>query len=103
MVQMWGGGTTGYTDTTGYTSTYTGYTNPISGTTGFDLKYVSYLEEPLNAIQIKHQYLTSIKPQYDIVECQDDCVIELIQYITNGILDGDGDQLLTEDLILISF
>lgn len=103
MVQMWGGGTTGYTDTTGYTTNNVGYENPLSGTTNFNLKYVSYLEEPLNAIQVKHYYLTSIKPQYNIVECQEECIADVVEYITDGLITESEDPLLTEEGFLLSF
>ena len=69
IVQKWGGGTTAY--------------NTIhTGTTLFEIKQVKYFEEPLDFIHVNHHYLTSIKPNYSITECSDDCVDTIIGLIT---------------------
>lgn len=39
----------------------------------FNLKHVSYFEEPLNYIHIKHHYKTTIVNNYNINECNIDC------------------------------
>ena len=69
IIQKWGGGTTAY--------------NTIhTGTTLFQIKQVKYFEEPLDFIHVNHHYLTSIKPNYSINECSDDCVDTIIGLIT---------------------
>lgn len=61
IVQIWGGGTDG----SGGIHT---------GTTEFNLKRVKYFESPLNFPNIRHHYLVSTKPDYNIIECNEDCV-----------------------------
>ncbi len=69
IVQKWGGGTTAY--------------NTIhTGTTQFEIKSIKYFEEPLDFIHVNHHYLTSIKPNFSINECADDCVDTIIGLIT---------------------
>ncbi len=60
FIQSWGGGTTG-----------SGGVH--QGVTGFNLKRIKYIEEPLNALEVRHHYIVSTKPIYDIVECQEKC------------------------------
>jgi hypothetical protein len=60
IYQIWGGGTDGYE---------TSYLN----NTSFDMKRIKYFEEPLNFVHIKHHYLSEIKPNYNVVECQSIC------------------------------
>jgi hypothetical protein len=84
MIQSWGGGTTG--------------SGGIHvGTTQFNLKRVKYFEAPLNALEVKHHYLTSTKPFYDIIECFEDCEDDLLGYFNNKILLESEDFLITED------
>lgn len=61
IVQIFGGGTIGSG-------------NLHTGNTSFNLVQVKYLEEPLNYPNIKHHYLSTIKSNYNIIECVDDCV-----------------------------
>ena len=64
IVQKWGGGTTAY--------------NTIhTGTTQFEIKSIKYFEESLDFIHVNHHYLTSIKPNFSINECEDDCVDDI--------------------------
>lgn len=84
MVQVWGGGTNGCVDT------HTGFTE-------FNLKRIQYIEEPLDFIHVRHHYLVSIKPYYDIKECVTDCVDDLSFYFSNGLLTDDGENILAEN------
>lgn len=65
LIQSWGGGTTGSGEI-------------HVGITDFNLKRVKYIEEPLNALQVKHHYITSVKPFYNITECTEPCVDNII-------------------------
>jgi len=60
LVQIWGGGTNGSG-------------NVHNKLMRFNLKKIQYFEEPLEFIYVKHNYLSSIKPNYNIVECGDNC------------------------------
>jgi len=83
FIQSWGGGVSG--------------SGGIHiGTTQFNLKKIKYIEEPLNALEVKHHYLTQIKPNYDINECQEPCEETDITPFSEstiyfeGDTDGDG-------------
>lgn len=65
LIQSWGGGTTGSGEI-------------HVGVTNFNLKRVKYIEEPLNALQVKHHYLTQTESSYNITECFDECVDAII-------------------------
>lgn len=84
LIQSWGGGTTGSGEI-------------HVGVTDFNLKRVKYIEEPLNALQVKHHYLTQTKSLYDITECFDECEDVIIGYFNNKILLENDDFLITED------
>jgi|11_taG_2_1085331.scaffolds.fasta_scaffold04933_2 hypothetical protein len=98
FIQSWGGGTTG----SGGVHT---------GVTGFNLKRIKYIEEPLNALQVKHHYITSTKPLFDIIECQDRCEEkEIIPFSERTVYyeddsDGDGERDIIytegEDILII--
>jgi len=98
FIQSWGGGTTGSG-------------NIHVGTTSFNLKTIKYIEQPLNALEVKHHYITQVKPYYDIVECQDPCEeTEILPFSESTIYfdddsDGDGktDTIYTEsgDILII--
>lgn len=83
LIQSWGGGTTGSG-------------NIHIGVTAFNLKRVKYIEEPLNALEVKHHYITTTKTQYDITECTEPCEeTNITPYAESAILysddvDGDG-------------
>ena len=82
FIQSWGGGTTG-----------SGGVH--NGVTGFNLKRIKYMEVPLNALQVKHHYITSTKPLFDIIECQDRCeekeIIPFSERTVHYEDDSDGD------------
>lgn len=84
IYQIWGGGTTGYV-------------NIHEGDTTFNLKKVQYYEEPLNFVHVRHHYLSEVKPNFNITECQDICNDNLAGFASTGLLDEDLDYLLTED------
>ena len=65
LVQIWGGGTLGVE-------------NIHDGLLSFNIKSVKYFEEPLNFLNIKHHYITKIKPEYDILECGVECFSALV-------------------------
>jgi len=75
----------------------TGSENIHFGYSEFTIKQVKYFEEPLDYSNIRHHYLTSIKPNYDIYECGVECVNNIISFIFNGILTEDEFLLTTED------
>ena len=56
LVQSWGTGTDGIDGL-------------HIGQTQFNLKNVEYFEEPLSFLEVKSHYLKSIKPNYEITEC----------------------------------
>lgn len=62
IAQIFGGGTTGSN-------------NLHTGQTSFELVNVKYFEEPLKYPNIKHHYLSTIKPIYNITECQEGCMV----------------------------
>jgi hypothetical protein len=84
IYQIYGGGTDGSEDL------HLGYTE-------FDIKQVKYFEEPLDYSNIRHHYLTSIKPNYDIYECSEECIDNITSFISNAILTEDDYVLTTED------
>lgn len=61
IVQIWGGGTTGSG-------------NIHTGTTEFNLKQIKYFEVPLDYPNIKHHHITEIKPNFNVSECDGECV-----------------------------
>lgn len=84
IVQLWGKGTEGFL-------------NIHTGTTEFTMLQIKYFEEPLDFVHIRHHYLTSIKPNFDIIECGSPCENDITEYITRAILDDDGNYLISED------
>jgi hypothetical protein len=91
IVQVFGGGTTGYN-------------NIHTGNTQFNMLQVKYFEEPLKFPYVRHHYLTSIKPNYNISECNNPCVETGISGYSNvGLLTELGDYLLTEDNNIIVY
>lgn len=88
LLQIWGGGMTGSGDI-------------HEGDTQFNVKKVQYFEEPLNFLNVRHQYLTLIKENFSINECISNCVD--VVYPNNALLTEDGDPLLTEDDNLLLF
>jgi len=90
IVQIFGGGSDGFVDI-------------YKGDTLFDILNVKYLEIPLNPIEVKHFYLTTIKPIYNTNECVEKCFDNVFSYIENGVLTEDGQNLITENNDMIIF
>lgn len=90
IVQIFGGGTNGFL-------------NIHSGDTTFNILDVKYFEEPLHPLNVKHYYLTEIKPNYNINECEVLCVEDIYAFVTNGVLTENGDNIITEDNNMIIF
>lgn len=74
-----------------------------SGNTSFNLKQVKYFEEPLSYPRIKHNYITSIKPNFTISECNDVCTEEIVGVFPFSIMTEDSELLTTEDNVLILY
>lgn len=89
IYQIWGDG-------------ITGCDNMHIGNTLFNLKRIKYFEEPLNFPHVKHHYLTEIKPNYNITECQDECEDFLYGLNLNLLLTEDSFYIIAEngDIIL---
>ncbi len=47
------------------------------GTTSFDMIEFNYYEYPFGHLQIKDNYTINIKPNYNITECDEDCIDDL--------------------------
>ena len=73
-----------------------GVNNESGGSCCFNIKSIKYFEEPLSFPRVKHHYLTEIKPNFEIVECGVECVDELSEFITDGLLDENGDYIINE-------
>jgi hypothetical protein len=85
IVQVWGGGTNGCEDL-------------HTGITQFSILKIEYFEEPLDFINVRHHYLTSIVPNFNIVECASSiCVDNPIAYAPEGILTEDSILITTEN------
>lgn len=70
----------------------------------FNMKSIKYFEEPLNFPRVRHHYLTVIKPNFEIIECGVKCEDDLTEFITNGLLDENGDYIINEyDSKIIAF
>ena len=90
IIQSWGGGTNGYV-------------NIHTGITEFNILQVKYFEEPLKPLNVRHHYLTEIKPNFNIIECGIPCVDNVFAFVDNGILNENGDNLITEDNNMIIY
>ena len=104
FIQSWAGGTQ-----------YSGGIHNL-GTSCFNFKNVQYYEQPLDYVHVRHHYLTSIKPNFNINECNVDCIdsisganisnITFRTVVTNGSIRLTYDVSLNEELpyeISISF
>jgi hypothetical protein len=81
-----------------------GVSNEPDGSCCFNIKSIKYFEEPLNFPRVRHHYLTEIKPNFEIVECGVKCEDDLTEFITNGLLDENGDYIINEyDSKIIAF
>lgn len=52
----------------------TGCEGVHEGVCGFDIKYMGYLEDVMNFPDIRKRYLTITEPNFEITECNEDCV-----------------------------
>ena len=87
-----------------YIQSWGGVNNESGGACCFNIKSIKYFEEPLSFPRVKHHYITEIKPNFEIVECGVECVDELSEFITNGLLDENGDYIINEyDSKIIAF
>ena len=84
IYQILGGGTTGYVDI-------------HDGNTKFNLIKFQYYEEPLDFAHVKHHYMSEIKHNFNITECQNECNDNLAGFASNALLSENGDYFLTED------
>ena len=84
IAQIIGGGTNGSGDL-------------HTGITEFNLKQIKYFEEPLTYPRIKHHHITSIKPDFNINNCNDVCIEDLVALYDTSILDETTDVMITED------
>lgn len=65
FIQSWGGGT--------------GLMYNIhNGICKFNIKSIKYYDEPLDFVHVRHNYLVTIKPNYNIIECGDICEDDVI-------------------------
>jgi hypothetical protein len=83
IIQKWGGGTI---ESGGL----------HEGTTQFNLKRIQYIEESLNFVRVMFHYLISIRPNYNLMECDGTGVDDPALFI-NAILTEDSDFITTED------
>ena len=66
MIQSWAGGTQ-----------YSGGIHN-TGISCFNFKRVRYYEEPLNFVRVRHNYLVDTKPNYNIIECVENCADSMV-------------------------
>jgi hypothetical protein len=71
--------------------------------TDYITKKIRYYEEPLDYVHVFHNYITTIKPNYEIVECNDISFEPLIGYFDNSLLFADGSNFLTNDNNIILY
>ena len=56
----------------------------------FDIKYAAYFEDIMDFLYVRNRYLTITKPNFDIVECNEPCVDNLVTlHITDAIITDD--------------
>jgi hypothetical protein len=80
-----------------------GINNENDGVCCFNMKSIKYFEEPLNFPKVKHHYLTEIKPNFEIIECNEDCLDTLLGLFSNGLKTEGGESIINEnnnDIIL---
>lgn len=73
-------------------SGYSGLTD-----TNFEILSFQYYESPLNFIEVKHNFISYAKENFNISETSIECSDDLIGYTDIGLLTEDQDNLLTED------
>ena len=89
MVQAWGIGTNGIMEV-------------HTGETQFNMKNIEYYEEPLDFLHIRHNFLRKMN-DFDFEICGINCQDDLIGYYETGILDDDGNNLITDDNNMILY
>ena len=80
-----------------------GVDNESDGVCCFNIKSIKYFEEPLNFPRVRHHYLTEIKTNFEIVECNEDCLDTLLGVFSNGLTTENGESIINEnnnDIIL---
>jgi len=87
IYQILGGGTTGYL----------AGVDIHDGNTKFNLIKFQYYEEPLDFAHVKHHYMSEIKHNFNITECQNECNDNLAGFASNALLSENSDYFLTED------
>ena len=90
LIQSWGGGTSGSLDL-------------HVGDTQFNLMQISYFDVPLDFVQVRDYYVNTIKPEYNITECNEPCENPIKVFTNVGILSENGEYLLNEDGNLIIY
>jgi hypothetical protein len=84
LIQSWGGGTSGSA-------------NVHIGDTQFQLKQINYFDIPLDFTQVRDYYSGSIKPDYNIIECNAPCENPISVFTNVGVLTENTEYLLNED------
>jgi hypothetical protein len=83
FIQSWGGGT-------GLMN------NSHNGICEFNIKSIKYYQEPLNMINVKHNFLSRLQ-SYDFDICGLECMDELDLFILNGLLTEAGEYIKAEN------
>ena len=52
------------------------------GTSCFNFKQIQFYEQPLDFVHVRHHYLSEIKPNFNIVECNVNCVDSVVGIIS---------------------
>ena len=50
------------------------------GTSCFNFKQIQFYEQPLDFVHVRHHYLSEIKPNFNIVECNEDCYEDVVGF-----------------------
>jgi hypothetical protein len=51
------------------------------GTSCFNFKQIQFYEQPLDFVHVRHHYLSEIKPNFNIVECNEDCYEDVVGFV----------------------
>ena len=73
-----------------------------TGVSCFNIKTIKYYEEPLGFVNVRHNFITRLN-QYDFFICGEDCEDNLIGYFSDGVLDEEGNYILTNDNNIIIY
>ena len=88
FIQSWGSGTQ-----------YAGGVHNL-GTSCFNFKKIQFYEQPLDFVHVRHHYLSEIKPNFNIVECNEICYDSVTG---NGITNITINALITGKLITLIY